>query len=90
MFREKLTGDLENGVKFELIVTGADQIEVLKQMNAAYRRILGVPDVIELTQEYMDFLRDEDLERSWELPAKGREDKPKDPKDPEPPPPKSR
>lgn len=84
MFKEKLTGNLENGVKFELIVTGEDQIEVLKQMNAAYRRILGVPDVIELSHEYMDFLRDDDLERSWDLPAKGREDKPKDP-----PPPKS-
>jgi hypothetical protein len=84
MFKEKLTGDLENGVKFELIVTGNDQIEVLKQMNAAYRRILGVPDVIELTHDYMDFLRDDDLERSWKLPTKGREDKPKDP-----PPPKS-
>lgn len=85
MFKEKLSGSLENGVKFELVVTGEDQIEVLKQMNAAYRRILGVPDTIELTHEYMDFLRDDDLERSWKLPAKGREDKPKDP----PPPPKS-
>lgn len=82
MFREKLTGDLENGVKFELIVTGEDQIEVLKQMNAAYRRILGVPDVIELTHDYMDFLDQEDLERSWKLPPKGREDRPKEPPKP--------
>lgn len=79
MFKEKLSGDLENGVKFEITVTGENQIEVLKQMNAAYRRILGVPDTIELTHDYMDFLRDDDLERSWKLPAKGREDKPKEP-----------
>ncbi len=80
MFREKLDGDLENGVKFELFVTGEDKIEVLKQMNKAFRRILGIPDEgIKLTQEYMDFLDQDDLERSWKLPPKGREDRPKEP-----------
>lgn len=64
VYEERLSGEID-GVSFELIVRGPDLIEVLKQRNAAFRRILGVPDVIQLTTEDMKCLEILDLERIW-------------------------
>ena len=64
IYEERLSGELD-GVSFELIVRGTDLIEVLKQRNAAFRRILGVPDVIELTTEDLKCLEILEWERIW-------------------------
>lgn len=54
-----------DGLKISVTIQGTDDIAVLKRRNEIYRFILGVPEVIVLTDEFMKQLEIDSLERSW-------------------------
>jgi hypothetical protein len=56
-----------NNLKISVTIQGDDNIAVLKKRNEIFRFILGIPEVIVLTNGMMEQLEIDDLERSFKL-----------------------